>query len=263
MYQVHTCSVCTLCRNILCRALTETVTAGAGGGQSWDPFRPVRDLQPTPVLSDVVPASGSGAAYTRTSLSKLVLQNTASDVKTSKAQHGSKEGLSQYTGQAAHLAKSACPIRPSAAQAVHISGAIQGQTTQQSGAERCTHTAGRGAAAAAYPQPKPSNSSTAKGAVRHPRRSWQRQSNGVPSPAKQSTLQIMHGRGQTESRSVSSVSALQQHALKAQRQPNTPRFVRSRGNQLVRLSSASPAYTSLLLRSGRHSLPHCLTRNCE
>ena len=232
--------------------LTETISAGVGGGQSWDPFRPLRDLQPTLVSSEVLPASGRNVAYTRTSLSKLVLQKTASEVNTSKVQDERKESGFQHIRQPAPLAKSALPSQTPAARAVHISGATQGQTTQQSAAERRAHAAGQGAIGAAHLQPRLRKSGTAEAAVRHTRRTWQRQSKAGPSPAVGSLLQTPKRKGQTQEPTV---IATHRHANTWQRTAQPPRFARRRGNQLVRLSSASPAYSSVLLRSGMASLP--------
>ena len=226
------------------------------GGQSWDPFRPVIDSQPSPVSSEVAPALGTGAAYTRRSLSKLVLQNRASYAKASQGKDGRKQGVPQQRLRPAPLAKEAvCPAQPSAAQAVHISGATQGQRTPPSAAGRGPHTAGKGPAAVARPQPQLSNSGPAKAPVRQLQRTWQRQKQADPSRAKQGTLETVKGTAQTVSSTRFSVSASQQHASTAQGQPQSPRFARRRANQLVRLSSASPARRpSVFLCSGAQRL---------
>ena len=62
--------------------LTGQLCTGVGGGQSWDPFRPVQDLQfssgsQAAAPQRTLPAVGSDATYTRQSSSKLVLQNRA------------------------------------------------------------------------------------------------------------------------------------------------------------------------------------------
>lgn len=237
------------------------------GGQSWDPFRPVVDSQPLPVSSEVAPALGTGAAYTRRSLSKLVLQNRASYARLSQEQVVGKADVPQQRSRAAPLAKeAACPAQPSAAQGVHISGTTQGQRRLPSAAGSCTHMAGKGkgAAAAALPQAELSKSGIARALVWQPQRTWQRQKQANPSPAKQGTLQPVKGMSQTVSSTRLSASASQQHASTWQRQLQSPRFARRSRNQLVRLSSASPARcSSVFLCSGMHNLSIMLASICS
>ena len=233
---------------------TESQLAGVAGGQSWDPFRPVQDPQPSPVSSEVLPALGSNAAYTRRSSSKLVLQSRALPVKASRTEDARKEGVPYHRGQSALLAEdAACPPQASAAQGVHNRGASPGHSTLPSVAERPAHTVSHGLSVAAHPQPRHSGKSIANAAVRHTRRVWQRQSEAGPSPTKQGMPQAPKGLRHPGSSTRCRGSAIQQRANTWQRQPQSPRFARRRGNQLMRLSSASSArYSSILLRSGAH-----------
>ncbi len=258
MYQVRRSSLGTFSDEFLrsARTVTESESAGVAGGQSWDPFRPVQESQPSQGSSDMLPASGSNAAYTRRSSSKLVLQSRTSDVKASKTEDARKEAVLHHRGRAAPLAQeTACPSQPSAAQGVHNCGGPQGRKTRPSAAVRQAHTVGQGVAAAAHPQPRLNKKSIANAAVRHTRKIWQRQSKAGPKPAKQGTPHTSKGLHHTESCAGFRVSAIQEHPNTWHRQPQSPRFARRRGSQLVRLSSASPArVSSSLLHSGVHPL---------
>ena len=233
---------------------------GVGGGQSWDPFRPV---QQSSVLQQSSSAVECAAAYTRKSSSKLVLQHRILDVKAPAVHSATKQDLLSQEKPAVSLAKASAPnsdpaampdrrhptvtARPAQTASRALSGrfnpsredALQGRQPQLQGASR---------------------KRIARSPVRRLARTWKRQSEGPQSDSKQAAPKAVSA-SQTVGAAdpagaqgeASHASAAQRHPTSLQGRPRSPKFARRRVNQLVRLSSLSAARSPAhLLCSGMH-----------
>jgi len=102
--------------------LTRQLCTGVGGGQSWDPFRPVQDLHicsgsQAAAPQATLPAVGSSATYTRQSSSKLVLRSRVAQKELLTGQKAEKQSIPPQKDQPVPLARqSAFQSRPAAAQ---------------------------------------------------------------------------------------------------------------------------------------------------
>ncbi len=107
--------------------LTGQLCTGVGGGQSWDPFRPVQDLHissgsQAAAPQETLPAVGSSATYTRQSSSKLVLRSRAAQEELLTGQKAEKQSIRPQIDQPVPIARqSAFQSRPAAARPAQTS----------------------------------------------------------------------------------------------------------------------------------------------
>ena len=239
--------------------MTANFCTGLGGGQSWDPFRP---LHQSSVLQQSLSATDAAAAYTRESSSKLVLQHRSLDAKTLAVHSATKQDLLAQRKPAFSLAKAVAPNSGPAAVPDRRHPTVTARPAQTaSRASSGRFNPSRGDALQGR-QPKlqgPSRKCIARSPVRRPARTWKRQSQGTQSGTKQAapkavsasqTISADQAGAQGE---ASHASAAQRHPTSLQGWPRSPKFVRRRMNQLVRLSSPSAARSPAhLLCSGMH-----------
>lgn len=237
--------------------MTANCCTGVGSGQSWDPFRPVHQSS---VLQQSSSATGCAAAYTRESSSKLVLQHRSLDAKALAVHSATKQDLPAQKTPLLSLAK---------AVASNSHPAEVPDRRHPTVTARPAQTASRASSGSFNPsrgdslqgrQSKlqgPSRKCLVTSPVRRPARTWKRQSQGPHSGTKQaapkaaSAYQTISADQAGAQGEASHASAAQRYPTSLQGWPRSPKFVRRRMNQLVRLSSPSAARSpAYLLCSG-------------
>ncbi len=238
--------------------MTAITCTGVGGGQSWDPFRP---LQQSSVLQQSSSAVACAPAYTRKSSSKLVLQHRSLDTKAPAVDNTSKQNVLAQEKPAVSRAEAIAPNNDQAAKPERRHPTVTArlvQTTHRASPGRWRPYRRRSLQGRLPQLQEPSKKCRAWTPVRRLARTWKRQTEGLQSVRQQAapkSLSLLQTPGVADQACAQNEA---HHASAAWRlptslpgRPQSPKSARRRVNQLVRLSSLSAARSSAhLLCSG-------------
>ena len=221
------------------RIIRQMLVLRTGGGQSWDPFRPVQKSQPAEVSGSASAASGIRNAYARERSNKLVLQGRQSGAapvevpSASQAHNVQKEGQSApaprgslHQSSTVNAAAACRPLSPSATGQAATSVLTAGSGAEAQCAQRLQTQALQGKQSVLHKQRQ---SGTARQPAKPHGKTWTRQLTpaivlypGTPQPVQAVGLPQEH--------KPASSGGLQQRV-------QSPKFALRRVNQLVRVSS--------------------------